>query len=139
MFVLILGAGLGFVSIWVMRARPVRRSALFVLAILLAFVSMFSMAAALDAAGVRAMEPAAAVCDEHAPSGWFEGTRSEAQFTWLPPRTRCAMVNTRTGETAAWDSGHASVPALVPAAVTGMAAVALVAWAVGATFRVKRD
>lgn len=97
-------------------------------ALALAVVGVALLVGSFAAAGARVGEPVQAVCLDHQPSGWFEDTRADEQWTTLPPRTRCELANPRTGEVARWDSASTSVPLFVGAMLAGAGAAALVAW-----------
>jgi hypothetical protein len=61
------------------------------------------------AAGVHLREPLDYTCLEHAPASWHEAIDATASWTGTPPRLECQLTNPRTGETAHWDSGGATL------------------------------
>lgn len=94
--------------------------------------------ASLSAAGHQPGEAAEALCLQHAPGDWYEAVDARAEVSTVPPRVRCELVNTRTGERAAWSSGNESVPPFWLGTAAGAGALGLVAWAGADRFRGRR-
>jgi hypothetical protein len=105
----------------------------------LGLLAAFLLAASYAALGVEFREPMVAVCIDKAPARWHEAIHAEARVTSLPPRIRCDLVNTLTGERATWDSGSASLPAFVLAVLTGLGAVAAAVWSIRSGVRAHPD
>jgi hypothetical protein len=96
----------------------------------LGLLAAFLYAASYASLGAEFKEPVVGVCLEKAPAHWHEAFHAEAHVTSLPPRIRCDMVSTRTGESTTWDSGSASLPAFVLAVLAGLGAVVAAVWSI---------
>jgi hypothetical protein len=105
----------------------------------LGLLAAFLFAASWASLGAEFKEPMVGVCYDKAPARWHEAIHAEARVTSLPPRIRCDMVNTRTGETATWDSGSASLPAFVLAVLAGLGAVTAAVWSIAAGHSARPD
>jgi hypothetical protein len=105
----------------------------------LGLLTVFLLAASYASLGAEFKEPTVGVCYEKAPARWHEAIHAEARVTPLPPRIRCDMVNTRTGESATWDSGSASLPAFVLAVLAGLGAVTAAVWSIRSGVRAQPD
>lgn len=115
-----------------------RAGLLFAAAFLLATVSVLWLATAVAAGGLAFKEPLEWDCGEHIPDGWYEATRIEATWEWLPPRLSCSYSNAHTGATAAWDAGSASVVPFGLSLLGGSTSVLFAAASIGAMARAWR-